>query len=374
MSKFASMKAKTLTYYNHLTGWNVKDLNFDTLTLLVGASGVGKTQILHSILNLSRIANGKSVNGAEWKIIFEIDDAEYVWEGSFETKENDYQEIISIFSHHSEYNIVSEKLSKNGTTIIDRNSSRILFLGKETVKLDSTKSALALLKEEEAVESVFKAFRRIYQLRNREDGGLSVSLFNFEKSAMTIDEIKQLHVSPSDKLFLLKKNKMPQFDEILEEFRSIFPLVENLDFEMANLDDKHTFPVLKMKEKNVAKWIFAPDISSGMMRTLNQIITLVTANNGDIILLDEFENGLGINCIDQLADSIFNPDSDIQVIMTSHHPYIINNIPYSTWRVVTRKGSDVTIHTADELKIGNWSKHDAFIQLSNTKAFQTGES
>lgn len=119
-------------------------------------------------------------------------------------------------------------------------------------------------------------------------------------------------------------------------------------------------------------WIPQDRISSGMLRTLVHIIVITLAEDGDVILIDEFENGLGVNCIEEVADMIINPEQDLQFVITSHHPYVINNIEYKWWKIVTRKGSDVSAHTAESLRIGNHSKHDAFLQLVQSSAYQTG--
>lgn len=37
------MRLKKLYFKNHKTGWCLEDVKFGSLTLLVGASGVGKT-------------------------------------------------------------------------------------------------------------------------------------------------------------------------------------------------------------------------------------------------------------------------------------------------------------------------------------------
>ena len=54
------------------------------------------------------------------------------------------------------------------------------------------------------------------------------------------------------------------------------------------------------------------------------------------------------------------------MFVTSHHPYIINNIPVRNWYVFHRKGNEVTVKHGDELisKYGK-SKQEAFIQLLN---------
>ena len=55
----------------------------------VGVSGVGKTQILRAIDDLQDIANGRSINGFEWHIVFStVSNKEYTWEGAFSILED----------------------------------------------------------------------------------------------------------------------------------------------------------------------------------------------------------------------------------------------------------------------------------------------
>ena len=367
------MEIKRLSFINHKSGWNVRDIDFNRTTLLVGASGVGKTQILHAIETISSIARGNSLNGVEWSINFTHESKSYIWNGVFETADDDYQEFLDIKEEHKEYLVINEQLVCDGQVIISRDAQDIVLVGKTTVKLDLHKSSIFLLKEEEIVKPVFSAFKRIITF-NFTGTGISIFADTDKLSTMGLDEIKQSSIlEPLHKLFFLKKNNLPEYNHILESFIEIFPLVVDIDFDMGHFFRDRTFPVLKIKEKGVESWIYQPNISSGMLRTLTQLIILELAVDGDVILKDEFENGLGINCIDKLADGFLDSDKDIQVIMTSHHPYIINNIGYNDWKVVTRAGSDVHIHTAAELKIGERSKHDAFMQLINTKAYKTGE-
>ena len=368
------MQIQRLSFINHKSGWNVRDIEFNRTTLLVGASGVGKTQILNAIETVYSIACGNSLNGIEWSVKFVHDGKSYLWNGSFETIDDDYQEFLDARNERKEYTVTREKLECDGQIIINRDGQGIELDGNLTVKLDLHKSSIFLLKEEDVVKPVYLAFKRIVTF-NFYGAGISIFTDSDKMSMMGLDEIRQSSaMDPLHKFFFLKKNTLPEYNRIVEAFVEIFPLVEDVDFEMGHFIGERTFPVLKIKEKGVDSWIYQPNISSGMLRTLTQLIIMELAVDGDVILKDEFENGLGINCIDKLADSILDSDKDIQVIMTSHHPYIINNIDYRDWKVVTRAGSDVHIHTAEDLKIGERSKHDAFMQLINTKAYQTGEA
>lgn len=366
------MKLKRITIINHLTGWNVKDLVFDTyLTLLVGASGVGKTLILRAIKDISNIANGSSINGFEWDVTFENNGNVYQWTGKF-TKTNNNSNYFKLDTQ--EYPIICESLRCGNHLIIQRENDQILLNGQQTVKLDTAKSAIALLKEEDEIKPVFNAFRQIFELVNYNDS-IKISPF-LSKKRNEIKELKDIHnspfLSPIEKLFILRKQRLPQFEKIKELFTDIFKNIEDIDFSLEQLFDDTMYPVLKIKERGVDAWIMQDSISSGMFRTLSQITFLVLAQDGDIILIDEFENGLGVNCIDQLADQILDADQNIQVIITSHHPYIINSIPFEKWKVVTRNRCNLKVLTADDLKIGKHSKHDAFMQLIQTNAYRMG--
>lgn len=365
------MKLKRISFKNNLSGWNVQELNFDRLTLLVGASGVGKTQILRAILTLSKIAHGRSCNGVEWSLTFEQSGHDYTWSGIFESKPSQDHDILK----EVDYSILEESLYDGEKLIFKRDSNALYFNDVQTVRLDMSKSAVELLKEEAILRPVRDAFDSIYQLDSEKSGiRISPVISKAQEDAMTVSDIRTKSIlTPIEKLFLLKKNDLPEFEDIKESFIEIFPIVEDIDFAIGTLYDKTTFPILTIKEVGVDTVIEQPDISSGMFRTLSHIVTLSLARPGDVILIDEFENGLGVNCINQLADLVMDPDYDIQVVMTSHHPYIINTIPFNCWKVVTRDSCNVRINTAEDLRIGNYSKHDAFMQLIQTKAYQTGK-
>ena len=81
------MKIISLKIKNAFYGWEFEDIKFTSnLTLLVGVSGVGKTQILNSIKFLQDIAEGHPANGFEWDITFStVSKKEFRWKGAFST-------------------------------------------------------------------------------------------------------------------------------------------------------------------------------------------------------------------------------------------------------------------------------------------------
>lgn len=366
------MKIKSISIKDGRTGWNASSIRFNPmLTLLVGASGVGKTKILNGIFALKQIALGESFYGLEWKTEFEQQGRTYYWEGAFEVSKDINQ---TYFEEKNEgFTLVRELITDNGVELVNRTPQSIVYKGQELVKLDNTKSVVELLKNEPSIEPIYFGFQQCYDMDTSSRIRISPIVDVSKRNALNFMLIRALRMfSPLERLFLLYENKLKEFDIICQKFQSIFPTVEKLDFALVKASDDKLIPLLRIKERGVSSWIEQTGISSGMMRTLLQIITLVLANDGDLIMIDEFENGLGVNCINELADLIMEPEADIQVIMTSHHPYIINAIPVKDWKILTRNGSDVYVHTAEELHIGEHSKHEAFMQLLQSPEYKTG--
>jgi hypothetical protein len=67
--------------------------------------------------------------------------------------------------------------------------------------------------------------------------------------------------------------------------------------------------------------------------------------------------------MDVLADDLIHENKTLQFIVTSHHPYIINNIPYEYWKIVTRHGGNIMVGDAASYNLGK-SKQNAFMQLT----------
>lgn len=368
------MKIIELSYKNRVTGWNVKNLTFNNLTLLVGASGVGKTQILRAITDVANIAKGRSSNSVEWKISFQQENVSYIWEGAFVSKKIEHSSFID--APNESVPIEFERLIRinDKELLIDRNQDYLKLRGQPTVKLEPEKSAISLLREEIDIAPVNKAFRQIYRVNNLNQG-IRISPFQVTKDTYIadIEMLKNMpNLSPIEQLFLLYNHKFEEYKMIKEHFISIFPFVEDLQFTIGKFFNQTTYPVLQLKERGVDELISQMYISSGMFSTLVHLIVFTLAKDGDVILIDEFENSLGVNCIDEVADLVIYPVSNLQFVITSHHPYIINNIDYHSWKVVTRRGEEVTIRTTSDLHIGNHSKHDAYLQLIQSNAFKTG--
>ncbi|EKM0149446.1 AAA family ATPase [Cronobacter turicensis] len=375
------MRIKSLETYNSHSKLRINRIEFDSLTLMVGASGVGKTQILRSINKIKSIANGDSVSGFSWIVEFNAEGNDYYWSGEFEALA-DYDEFTyGMFNFDDddkiEPRILAEEVKINGVVVVSRNGDDIVYKDSKTVKLASTVSIVHHLREEDDVSVIHNSFSRVVEVAAdelqrvfpRKNKDIS------ESEDLTINEIREKSFSLSAKLYLCQEKQPEYFQQIKNSFVEIFPYIE--DVKVVKVDTS-TFPffinsvyVLKVKERGIEEWISHNSMSTGMLKTLVQLAYLHLSPTGTVFLIDEFENGFGVNCINDITDVLIHHGNDVQFILTSHHPYIINNIPLDNWKIVSRKAGVVDNYSADHFNLQE-SNHEAFTKLINLSVYFDG--
>ena len=356
------MRIKEFRFEDKGRGWKLENLQLGKLTLLVGASGAGKTQILKALLWLRFIAGGNSALSIQWFVKFDIQGKEYEWEGEFGNTGN----------------IIFEKIIINKNVIINRTETETYFNGNKTLKFSNNSSVVSVFGEDEILP--IKQFKNIFSLSDFASFALvedevSKNIWTKDLDAdfrsTHIEFIKNdNHLEIIEKLYLVFEYYRNIFNKIIDTFKNIFPQIEDVKFQKARTgnDDVQT---LSFKDKETNQYYFGENLASGMQRVFLQLVELELCPDGTIFLIDEFENSLGINCINELTKEIVASQRDLQFIITSHHPYIINNIPFEHWKIVTRKGNAISTHDASEYNLGR-SKHDRFMQLLQLEEYQTG--
>ncbi|MFM5890610.1 MAG: AAA family ATPase, partial [Dolichospermum sp.] len=356
--------------------WHIEEVKFESLNLLVGGSGVGKTRILNALNLISDTAKGVNRNFyLEWSINFSHLGQNYRWDlKSSSTKK---EEISLNVNDSKQTEIVYEKLVRydddSELEILFRNDSDSKFNSEKLPKLKRTESAINLLSEEDLIIPVRQAFERlIFNFETRQQSMIGL---HFDPSEITIDieddevqNYKEFFADfpPVVKAFYLQKFFPDVFNEIKEYYIDIFSEVNDVRVSSERDKDGDFMLFFEIQENGLEDWIPQQRISSGMFRTLIFLVEVTAATEESVILIDEFENSLGINCMAELTDFILDKSSDIQFILTSHHPYIINNIPWDNWQIVNKSGNKVRVRKAPDIpELNTASSLDKFTQLIN---------
>lgn len=365
------MKIKSIKFENRQNGLKINEIEFfNDVTLLVGLSGAGKTQILNAIKYsiFLAVSNKTILRPCEATIKFEIGEDIYSWSYEIELEKNN--DII--LENQKEYIISYEELYKNDTKIFSRNLTDIFFAGYE--KLPQPKKNESLLfqySEDDSLKYFVSELKKLYSVEMELEvrGSIPTELFNEVKAKVkeTIDKDKNnvnfwmfSHLRVLVKIYIAKKYF---YDEV---YMKIFEAVKELFMEIEDID------IVEDPDRGVNSLaitvynhtILQSDISNGMLKTLYYIVELFTMSQNSLVLIDEFENGLGVNCIDVLAELLLTARNDLQFIITSHHPKIINTISYDKWLIIDREINIVKNSKSFSYGIGN-SQHDAYFNLIN---------
>lgn len=249
-------------------------------------------------------------------------------------------------------------------------------------RLRKNESAISLFSEEESIKPILVAFKSLYfqDLLFQKTMNSSVFVYRLEIDSHDLDSFDDFKESISDfsfvlKVFLIQDYFPTIFENLKQSFLDIFPKI--IDFRVQsktrNMGDHEGRELFfEIRDSNSNQWISQSRISAGMMRSLYLLFELFLIPRESVILIDEFENGLGINCMPQIADLILDYEDRVQFILTSHHPYIINNIRWETWQLVSWEGSKICAKPATDIpELKTSSSLDKFTQLINYWEFKS---
>ena len=392
LRKVRSMKIQSFKFSNNKENWHIEEVEFEDLNLLVGGSGVGKTRILKALNLICDVAKGRNchLDDLEWSINFSHLGINYRWELKSSSTRN--EEIFINLNESEQTEIVYEKLvrydNNSELEILLRNDSDSKFNNEKLPKLKRTESAITLLSEEDLIIPVSEAFGQLIfnfeTAQSRRDilpveyDNISTIFFNTMKELYNknINILKLSNqrfyvqysagTTPLIRAFYLQKCSPKIFNEIKELYIDVFPEVKDVRVRSERNSDVDFLLSFEIQENGLEDWIPQEQISSGMFRTLIFLVQVISAPKESVILIDEFENSLGINCMPDLTDFILDKSSDIQFILTSHHPYIINNIPWDTWQIVSKSGNKVRVRKSLNIpELNTASSLDKFTQLVN---------
>lgn len=366
------MKFSNYTYKDNDTDlWEFDEMSPRSVNLVVGQSSAGKSRLLASLFNLGASAVRKSVEKVgHWWAKFDQDNIQYSYELQIDHGARGPLVTREILKKHE---------GSKWSTLVERHDEVFKLTENTMPRLPADQTSVHLFAEEPEIRPVWKGFSRIRQRSFDRDELDKTAFFAVVDSKLeealkknkSLDDLFRSNSPVGLTLHYLKEQFPERFHAIVTQFREIFPTIQNCDVyrlkrEEIPFETKGVVPNFAIQEKGVKNRIALAELSSGMKKVLLILTDIASSPEGTVYLLDEYENSLGVNAIDFLPNFISDFQATIQFFVTTHHPYLINEIPIKNWFLLSRTGSKVKITPGLELeeRYGK-SKQKAFIQLLN---------
>ncbi len=357
--------------------WNFSRAEFSSMNLLVGASGAGKTRFLNTLFNVGRFAVGsRPLNGCRCGLDLLHAGRTYRWELEVGRK--------APRQGHVTKERLLDVTDGQSESIVERDNGSFKFKGASLPRLSNENPSIFLLKEEDVIQPIYEGFASMVR-RDFSAGGLGKAVaYEVVPSGLlnadvpTEFDLWRLQLGINLRLYFLAKKFPEAYRKICDHFKQVFPFVaecevRNLGEVRPGLEIGGLSPCFCVKEQHTDTWVPAPELASGMQKVLVILADACILPDGAVYLIDEYENSLGINAIGFFPDFRSSLESDIQFIVTSHHPYLISKVPAENWLVFHRSGTVVKIkHGRENVERYGRSKQQRFVQLINDSFYNDG--
>ncbi len=366
-----------LSFHNQSTNWHLPEVDLSQFCLFVGLSGAGKSRILQALSSIKELLNGRTgaLSGCNFDIHFQADGHNYRWSAELSSVGAGVPDVWlkrQSFMLKNRPAFIEEQIERDGQLLFSRSGTSCGAAGLPVEGLSPHLSLTQLFEDHADIRKLRAAFQRLFTMDFYFDKAVLCDI-GFLRGLLASDPdvtesmLQSSRLSPITKLAYLHEAARPEFEQIRDKFIEIFPYVTDIAFREAYENHQH---VLCIKEP-LSEWIVQSDLSSGMFKTLMFLTQLYLLPGNCVVLVDEIENSLGLNCLDLLQEQLDHSTFDNQLLVTSHHPFIINSVDMEHWRVVSRQGGVVVVRTAAQLGLGH-SSLDGFMQLINSLEYSEG--
>jgi hypothetical protein len=353
------MRIERLEFEDKARGWRLSATTFHPdLTLFVGYSAADKRHILTAIRALAQFAQGKTPDdlwAVAWDIRFSTEAGSYDWQGELSGKGFSLRDGLRTeallkllpgqFRRGLEPFVLHETLTLNGRVVVERQGESVRLNGRPTDRHSPSYSSVNLLGREANVRPAFDGFGRIVFV---EDPGDTLATLAKPMRQMCIDfptleVIRDSNLPTYAKLAVVHENLPEVFRAIVARVRERFPQVEDVGFDRVDRSSRFTdLPALRLLEKGTSQWLPESKITTDMLRSVLDLASVALWPDDAVILIDDFENNLGVYCLEHVLEAARDTSRNLQVILTSDDPTVCNRIGRERRKVVGWQGNHVS--------------------------------
>lgn len=169
-------------------------------------------------------------------------------------------------------------------------------------------------------------------------------------------------------LLSIRDKDIEVYKGILETLQYVLPYAKDLQPQITQELEKMVYLQLSEQDFKLPGWM----LSTGTLKILALLAVFRHPEPSPLIVIEELENGLDPRTIHLVIAEIRNyiDNKKGQVLITSHSPYLLDQLHISQIVFVERKDEKVSLsRPADDVEVLEWSKKFAPGQLYTQKGF-----
>jgi energy-coupling factor transporter ATP-binding protein EcfA2 len=351
------MQIKSLKYKQfegHERFWNLQEVVFKRINLLVGKNASGKSKTLNVINGLSLIL------GENKALPFVEGD----YEISFSKETLNYEYILK----YHDLKVSEEKLFINNKPLIERNSNGKGFILSANDHQHEFEIPLNELKANRRDISNYPFLEDLYFWANH------VRKFDFSsplsKGSLAIKDptkkAAEYNLKNTDGGVIptftngRKKHTDTFKNKIITDFNSIGFKIDDIDLGSTasinfQLIDNPNAEVnaIKVKESDLDCWTDQFDMSNGMFRALSIIIHFnyyELEKIPGVVLIDDIGEGLDYERSTKLIELLISKvesNPNMQLIMSTNDSFVMNSVDLKYWQIINREGCIVKYYNQE---------------------------
>lgn len=348
------MYLKKISYLD--PNWELNNLHFGMVNLIVGKNSAGKTKTMQTIdLLVKMITQKRNLNwGGEWDIVFENDKKEEI---KYQFSTSPQNSGVSFEKMFLDDKLMLNRESSNNDQIKIRNvvTNKFEFINPPNEKL--------IIHTNRDV----KKYPYLEDLSNWAEQSYGFKFGNISPYSFLNQKEYDLLTAVEDIPALFKSLGKEDKEQIISDFNGIGYHISEI-----NIQEKDQYSTINIKEEGIRKTLPHYKLSQGMFRALAVIVYiqyLISRESPATIIIDDLCEGLDYERATKLGKLIFDKcfSNGIQLIATSNDNFLMEVVDLEYWNVLTRSGKKVSGMNArsnpeifDEFKFTGLSNFDFF--------------
>jgi len=324
------MKIKSFSYVD--ITWELNNLEFGTVNLVVGKNSTGKTRTLQTIDLLAKmITQKRELNrGGLWKIVFE----------NYKKEEIKYQ----FSTGYQKQGVLSENLFLDNNLMISRNSNNKNKVEIKNLVNNNTFDFVYPPDNKLIIHTNrdIKKYPYLEDITNWAEQSYGFKFGNISPYSRLNQQEYDLLTAVEDIPTLFKSLKKEDKLQIIADFNAIGYTISDI-----SLQDRGQYSTINIKETGIRRILPHFKLSQGMFRALAVIIYiqyLMSRKNPATIIIDDLCEGLDYERATKLGKLIFYKclENDIQLIATSNDSFLMEVVDLKYWNILTRTGNQIS--------------------------------